>query len=265
MSEWKRNKEEREIDLWRFVEVLLKRAWVIALAAVICAMCGLAYTKLMLTPRYKAQFKAYITNTGDIIEPEVEDTVGKTNTGDLNASIGLMYLYNEIIRSRSVLMAAAEDVGLTAGYGTLKGMVTTVMPEKASMIEVSVSASRAETAVKLAEAIAKRAQERGVEIEKRSTMVVVDAPVQPSKPYAPNTTSNMMLAAVVGAVLVYAFYVIVDLINDRVKNSEDLENRYNVVVVGHIPDMASKSKAYRYKYKYSYRRYNYGKGYGEQR
>ena len=54
-----------------------------------------------------------------------------------------------------------------------------------------------------------------------------------------------------------------DLVNDRVMDSEDLEKRYSVVVVGRIPDMATNHREYRYKYKYSYRRYSYGKGYGE--
>ncbi len=266
MSEWKKNREEREIDLWRFVEVFLKRVWVILLAVVIFAACGFTYTKLFITPMYKAQFKAYITNTNEVMgTEETENTTGKTNTGDLNASIGLMYLYNEIICSRSVLIDAANDIGLNYGYGTLRNMVTTTLPEKASMIQVNVSASNPKIARDLAEAIAKRAIVRGAEIEERSTMTVVDDPVEPSKPYAPNTSKNMMLAAVVGGVLTYAFFVVVDLINDRVMNSEDLENRYSVVVVGRIPDMSSKSREYRYRYKYSYRRYGYGKGYGEQK
>jgi capsular polysaccharide biosynthesis protein len=264
MNEWKKNsREEKEIDLWRFVEVLLKRAWLIALAVVIFAVCGFGYTKLFITPTYKSQFKAYITNR--TLEVEV-DTIDKTNTGDLNASIGLMYLYNEIIQSRSVLIAAASDVGLDYGYGTLKNMVATTMPEKASMIQVSVSAHDPEIARDLAMAIANRAIERGNVIEERSTMVVLDVPVVPSSPYAPNTTGNMLIAAVLGGVLTYALFLIVDLVNDRVKDGEDLENRYDVVVVGRIPDMATSGRTYRYGYRYGYRRYGYyRKGYGEQK
>lgn len=270
MNEWKKkNKEEKEIDLWRFFEVLVKRAWLIALAVVIFAVCGFGCTKLFVTPMYKSQFQAYITNkTGELESTgeTQENTENKTNTGDLNASIGLMYLYNEIISSRSVLTAAAADAGLGGyGYGTLKSMVTTEMPEKASMIKVTVVAENPETARLFAEAISKRAIERGQEIEKRSTMIVVDEPVAPTDPYAPAPTRNALIAAVVGGVLTYAIFVIVDLVNDRVKSSEDLENRYDVVVVGQIPDMSTVGREYRYRYKYSYRRYNYGKGYGEQK
>lgn len=267
MSEWKRNREEREIDLWRFVEVFLKRVWLIVLAAILFGAGGFTYTKVAVTPMYKSQFKAYITNkVEDVLLADEENDI-ETNTGDLNASIGLMYLYNEIICSRSVLIPAAEEVGRgleNYGYGTLKNMVTTVMPEKASMIEVSVSANDPETAKYFAEAIAKHAIRRGQAIEKRSTMTLVDPPQVPSAPYAPNTFSNVALAAVVGGVLSYVLFVIVDLVNDRVMDSDDLENRYEVVVVGRIPDMATTSREYRYRYKYSYRRYNYGKGYYRQ-
>ncbi len=266
MSEWKRNKEEREINLWRFVEVFLKRVWLIVLAAVIFGAGGFVYTKVAVTPMYKSQFKAYITNklVDDKTTDEEQDV--ETNTGDLNASIGLMYLYNEIIQSRSVLInAAAETPGLeNYQYGTLKNMVSTVMPEKASMIEVTVTANDPETAKLFAAAIAKHAIARGQEIEKRSTMTLVDAPVEPKAPFAPNTLSNVALATVIGGVLSYVLFVVVDLVNDRVMDSEDLENRYDVVVMGRIPDMSSASREYRYKYRYSYRRYNYGKGYYKQ-
>ena len=262
MNEWKKNKEDREIEIWRFVEVFLKRFWLIALAVVIFAMCGWGYTKLFVTPMYKSQFKAYITNKAVVLE-DAENTSDRTNTGDLNASIGLMYLYNEVILSRSVLTDAAADVGLGYGYGTLRNMVSTKMPEKASMIEVTVSADDPVVAQKLAAAIANRAMEKGKIIEERSTMVVVDEPVVPTGPYAPSTTKNVMIVAIVGGLLSYVAFVLIDLVNDRVLDSEDLEKRYNVVVVGRIPDMASTGRDYRYKYKYSYRRYGYGKGYGE--
>ena len=257
MSEWqKNNKEEKEIDLWRFVEVLLKRIWIILLAVCIFGAGGFIYTKLTVKPMYRTQFTAYIKNR---INNETPTTSTSTNTGDLNASIGLMYLYDEVISSRSVLTEAAEDVGLDYGYGTLKGMISTELPEKAALLTVTVTADDPDVAVDLANAIAKRAIERGKAIEDKSSMEMVDYPEDVSRifPIAKNT----MLAAVIGGILTYALFIVMDLVNDRVKDSEDLENRYNVVVVGRIPDMAQSGRSY--KYKYTYRRYHYGKGYGD--
>ena len=263
MTDWQKNvKEEKEIDLWRFVEVLLKRFWVIVLAVVVFAVAGYIYTKVCVKPMYRTYFKAYVKNRVTTVDTEIDDS---TNTGDLNASIGMMYLYNEVICSRSVLVDAARDAGLNYGYGTLSGMVSTELPEKASLINVYVVADNPQTAVDLAFAIAERAKVRGQELEPRSSMEIVDDPVAPSAPFAPQPTRNAVVFAIIGGVLVYALFVVVDLVNDRVKGSEDLESRYDVVVIGRIPDMTQLGKGYRYRYRYTYHRYHYGKGYGVKR
>lgn len=264
MSDWKKNtKDETEIDLWRFVEVFLKRFWIILLTVCVFAASGFVYTKLQVKPLYRTQFTAYVKNRIPMDMPTTDTGTGTTNTSDLNASIGLMYLYNEIISSRTVLTEAAKDVGLDYGYGTLKGMVSTELPEKAALIKVYVTAVDPKVAMNLANAIARRAAERGKIIEDNSSMEVVDYPVATTRLYS--ISRNVLIAAVMGGILSYVFFVILDLVNDRVTDAEDLENRYNVVVVGRIPDMAHFGRAYRYKYKYSYRRYHYGKGYGEQK
>lgn len=263
MNEWQKNtKEEKEIDLWRFVEIFLKRFWIILLAVIVFAAIGFTYTKFCVTPMYRTHFKAYIKNRITTAVPE-QNTSNSTNTGDLNASIGMMYLYDEVINSRSVLVAAAQDVGLDYGYGALSGMISTELPEKASLIKVYVSADDPEMAVKLAAAIADRAKIRGQELEPRSSMEIVDDPVAPTSPYEPQPVKKAIIFALLGGLLTYVFFVILDFANDCVKDSEDLENRYDVVVVGHIPDMSQTGKGYRYSYHYTYHRYQHGKGYGE--
>ncbi len=250
MNDWKKNvQEDSGIDLWRFVEVALKRFWLIILAAVIFGAASFLYTKTCVTPLYRTDFSAYVNNR---VTTEDKDT---TNTGDLNASIGLMYLYNEIIASRSVLTEAAEQCGLNYSYSTLSGMVSTTMPEKAALIGVYVPAADPEVAVRLAGAIADVAPKHVARVVEGSSMQIVDKPVRPTAPFSPSTIKNVILAAFVGAVLAYAVFVVLELINDRVQGSEDLEKRYDVVVVGKIPDMAQLGKNDRYGYK----KYGYGK------
>ena len=250
MNDWKKKvQEDSGIDLWRFVEVFLKRFWLIALAAVIVGASSFIYTKTCVTPLYRTDFSAYVNNR---VATQDKDT---TNTGDLNASIGLMYLYNEIIASRAVLTDAAKLCGLDYSYGTLSGMVSTTMPEKAALIRVYVTAADPEVAVRLASAIAEVAPEHVARVVEGSSMQIVDSPVRPTSPFSPSAAKNAIIAALIGAVLAYAIFVLIELINDIVQSSEDLESRYDVVVVGKIPDMAQLGKNDRYGYK----KYGYGK------
>lgn len=248
MNDWKKKSQnDNGIDLWRFVEVFIKRFWLIALAAVIVGAASFIYTKTCVTPLYRTDFTAYVNNR------VTNDDKVTTNTGDLNASIGLMYLYNEIISSRSVLTEAAALCGLDYGYGTLAGMVSTSMPEKAALIRVFVTADDPEVAVRLAKAISQVAPEHVARVVEGSSMKIVDDPVRPTAPFSPNAFRSAIIAAMIGAVLAYVAFVLLDLINDIVQGAEDLENRYDVVVVGKIPDMAQMSKGDRYS------KYGYGK------
>ncbi len=250
MNDWKKKvQEESGIDLWRFVEVFFKRFWLIALAAIIVGAASFIYTKTCVTPLYRTDFSAYVNNR---VATEDKDS---TNTGDLNASIGLMYLYNEIIASRAVLTDAAKLCGLDYSYGTLSGMVSTQMPEKAALIRVYVTAADPEVAVRLATAIAEVAPDHVARVVEGSSMQIVDDPVRPTSPFSPNASKKAVLFALIGAVLAYAVFVILELINDIVQGSEDLESRYDIVVVGKIPDMAQLEKGDRYGYK----KYGYGK------
>lgn len=227
------------IDLWRVVQILWKRLWILIFAAVVVGTATLAYTSVFVVPTYRASFTAYVNNRLNT------DGAGSTSTSDLNASIGLTYLYAEIVESRSVLVDAAELCGLNYSYSQLSQMVNTSSTENAALITVSVEAEDPALAAQLAEAISLTAPEHVARVVDGSSMRIVDSPVQPKSPYAPNTFQNTILGAIIGFAVTALIAIIVDLVYDRVQSSEDLETRYNLVVIGRIPDMEKAEKAYR--------------------
>lgn len=239
--------EEREIDILRLLQIVLKRAWLIALATVILMVGTYLYSAIFITPTYTASFTAYVNNRG-----VAADNNG-TTTSDLNASISLTYLYQEILVSRSVLTDAAEHCDVDISYETLRPKVSTSVAGTSALLQVRVKDSDPERATKLAAAIAEVAPQHVARIVDGSSMVVVDEPVLPTAKSAPNNTRNAMMGAVVGFVLSLVIVLIVDLTNDKVRNSEELEHRHGIVVIGSIPDLASADKGSE----------NYGYGYGK--
>ena len=95
-------KEERTVDLRRVFSVILKRAWIIVTVAVISGLAAFFYTSWFVTPTYRASFSAYVNNRM-VSEGEI-----KTSSSDMSASMDLMYVYQDIITSRSVLMEAVR-------------------------------------------------------------------------------------------------------------------------------------------------------------
>lgn len=237
MSQWQNNNpqpEENEIDVFRLLQILWKRAWVIVLVAVIFGVATFLYSSLFITPTYRSYFTAYVNNRVENFEGN-----GSTTTSDLNASIGLTYLYQDIITSRSVLMDAAENCGLDYSYTQLKNMVSTEVSEDSALISVYVVDTDPARATRLAAAIAHVAPGHVERMRDGSSMRILDEPVQPVNKYAPNNTKNTLIGAVIGFVLSVACVLVMDLINDKVRDADDLERRHELVVIGIIPDLGA--------------------------
>ena len=163
-------------------------------------------------------------------------------SSDISASRSLTYLYQEIILSRSVLMDAMAECGSQVSYSTLAKNVTTSVATNAAIITVYVSAETPEEAMQLATAIATVAPEHVARVVDGSSMRIVDYPVKPGAPYAPNSWRyafmGFLAALLVGCVIVVLFDVIVD----KVASAAEIEDRYGIAVVGIIPDMQQADK-----------------------
>lgn len=236
MNEWQfKQKEETEIDLARIGRALLKKVWLLLIAALIFGVISYVYTAFFVTPVYRSGFTAYVnsqTNT---------DGSGNISASNLNASMGLAYAYGEIITSRSVLLDAAKECGYDIPYDTMRGKVSIAISDSTSIITVYVQDTNAERATKLASAIAKMAPYHVERVVEGGSMRVLDEPVKPTGKYAPSNTKNTLLGAVIGLLLSAALVGIVEAINDKVQDAQELENRYQIAIIGNIPDMSKKT------------------------
>ena len=236
MNEWQTNKqqsEEREIDILRLLQILWKRVWLIGVITVICGIAAYLYSVSFITPTYRSSFTAYVNNRVESVEGN-----NSTSTSDLNASIGLTYLYQDIIKSRSVLMDAAEACGLEYDYEQLQTKVTTEVSTDSALITVYVTDEDPALATRLAAAIAEVAPGHVERVRDGSSMRILDAPVIPEQKYAPSNSKNAVLGAAAGFAIVVIFVLAMDLINDKVRNADELEQRHHIVAIGVIPDLS---------------------------
>jgi capsular polysaccharide biosynthesis protein len=115
--------------------------------------------------------------------------------------------------------------------------VSTSVAEKAPIISVYVETPNADFARDLAVAIAKVAPKHVERVVEGSSMRIVDEPMLPQNPSAPNNKQNALLGALVGFVLSCTGIIVLEFCLDKVQSTEDLEKRYDISVLGSIPDM----------------------------
>ncbi len=228
---------ERTIDLMRVFRVLLKRAWMILLIAVLCGVVVFGLSKLFIKPSYRSSFTAYVNNRMTTAEGQSNMT-----SSDITASRSLTYLYQEIILSRSVLLDAAADCGMDTTYAALLKNVSTSVATNAAIISVYVEADSPKEAEQLASAIAAVAPEHVARVVDGSSMRIVDYPVMPQSPYAPNSVHHAVMGFVIALLVCCIGVILFDVIVDKVASGAEIEDRYGIALVGMIPDMQQADK-----------------------
>ncbi len=235
----KQNREE-QVDIWRYAKALWRQAWIVLLSTVLIATGAFIYSRTMITPTYRSGFTTYVNNKMEI------DNMGSTTVSDLNASYALAYTYESIITSRSVIteaVALCKENGTYPLRGNVAYKVSTSVAEKAPVISVYVEAPNPEFARDLAVAIAQVAPNHVERVVEGSSMRIIDDATLPKSPSAPSDSRNALLGGLIGFVLSCLVLIGLEFFLDKVQGTEDLEKRYDVPVLGTIPNMDQARKA----------------------
>lgn len=219
-----------EIDLKRLFKVLLKRAWIIVLCAVLVGASTLVYTKNFVQPKYTASVTMYINNNNG--------GSGPVSSSNLAVALQLVNTYVSIIQSDRVLEKVVDKAGVILTPGQIRGMLTVSAIEETEMFKVKISCANPQMAADIANTIAEVAPDEISDIIEGSYAKIVDDAVVPKAPSSPNVGSNTILGALIGGVAAAAVIILMTLLDVRIKSEEDLANICSVPVLGRIPDMS---------------------------
>lgn len=229
--------ETVEIDLREIGRLLLKRAWVIVLCAVLLGGLALGYTANFVTPMYQATTILYVNNN-----TEYENSSNKVNSTDLAVALRLVNSYVDIVRREVVMSAVIDKLHMNISPAALRGMVSAQVQGETEIFSVTVTSPNPQMSADVANAIADVAPGIISGIISGSQAKVIDYARVPSGRSSPNYSTSAMLGALVGAALAILFIILADRMDVRLKNEDDLEKLSGVPVLGVIPNFAEDKK-----------------------
>ena len=232
MSE-KKTQQEYEIDLLDLAKAMWSHIVAIVLAAVVCAGLALGYTKLLITPTYKANALLYV-NSSDI---SVAGSKLSISASDLPAAKSLVDTYIVILNTRTTLNDVIEQSGVSYSYDQLKKMISASSVNSTEIFSVEVTSTSPQEAELLANTIARVLPEKIASVVDGSSVRIVDTAVVPSKKAAPSTGKNTMLGFLLGAVLACGAVVVLYLMDDKIHSADYLLSSYDLPLLAVIPDL----------------------------
>ena len=239
------NNKEITISLKDFWRIFLKRFWIMILAAIVVAGGKFAFDTVTFTPVYSSTATMYI------LRQDGEVSSSYNTAYDFSSALSVVKDCDALIKSHTVLDSTIETLGLNMTYKQLYSSVSTSNPEDTRILKVTVIADSPENAKTIVDKICIVGAET---INDAMGFEQVNFFEHGQENPLPANRTGLKTYAIFGllaAVLVYAVFVVVFLLDDTIRTDEDIERYLSLTVIGDIPD-GNGSKRKNYKYRYAY-------------
>ena len=219
-----------EIDVLSLVKTLWRRKFLIIVTAFAMAIVALGYSTFIIKPNYTSTTRIYVVNR------QANENSTLTNQ-DLQAGTYLVKDYKEIILSQDVLAKVIDDLKLNVQPSALAKKINVTVPTDTRIVSIAVSDGDAKEAARIANSLRQIAAEKIIAVTKVSDVTTLEEAEVPNSPSSPNIRRNTLIGFLAGGVFVSVVILVVEVLDDRVKKPEDVEEALGITLLGVVPNM----------------------------
>jgi capsular polysaccharide biosynthesis protein len=221
--------EEDEIDLLELLQVFRQHiVMILACFAVGLILAG-GFTYFFITPQYQAKAKLYMVSASS-------DSI--VNLTDLNLGTSLSSDYAELLVTRPVILSVIAELGLEDkyDYDALCNMLSISTIGDTRILQITVTSTDPEEAKDIANCLAEKGIEYLPEVMETSEPNMAEEAIVPVHKSSPSITKNAIMGGLVAAILCMAVLVVLFLLDDTLKDADDVEKFLGTMPLSVIPE-----------------------------
>ena len=225
------NRNEMEIDLLGLLLHLKSKIWIILLAAVVFALGGFVIAKATNSPVYTATARLYVYQKN--VAPD--GTAEVLDNSSLSIATQLLRDCAVIITGETVTGEVVGDLNLNMDAKALSKAVTVSYRENTRILDLSYTDTVPQRAADVLNAVCDEAAQQ---ITKIMNVDAINPVFKASVPAANNSVDankSAITAAIIGAVLAAVVIVVIFLMDDTIRNEDDVDNYLGVSTLAAIP------------------------------
>lgn len=222
------NTKSVEIDVLALLQKLWTKKVFILFTAFYVAAFSFLVTYFFIQPTYTSTTRIYVVN-------QATDN-NNLSAQDLQAGTYLANDYKEIITSNDVLSEVIKDEKLNMTEAELAKMISVNIPTDTRLISISVNAKTGQDAQTLANKVREVASKKIKKVTKVEDVTTLEEAKLPESPSSPNIKLNVLLGAVLGGFLAVVGVLVREILDDRVRRPEDVEDALGMTLLGIVPD-----------------------------
>ena len=244
--------DNREIKINDFINIAIKRLWILVLAAIVGAAAGIYYSKCMIIPKYQVE-TSFLVDTGILTDAEEE-------IDQLEAQrqvVGSRYQvpgYMKILATSDFADAVAKRLEenpdkyplmYVYSANAIKSAMNFTNEVEMESFDMTVVAYSPEDALNIARCIEDYSEEYIIMYKKtaKDTLRVIDH-ARPSRAAINlNTPLNVMIGAFFCIAIVFVICFLVEMKDVRVKSEAGVAEILGLPVIGTIPEYSSSASS----------------------
>jgi capsular polysaccharide biosynthesis protein len=221
----KNTNEELEIDLLDLFYLLKARLLVILLSGVLFASAAGLISSFLITPLYTSKSKLYILSMSTSITSFADIQIGSSLTQD----------YMVLVKSRPVVTKVIEELGLNMTYEGLVERINVTNPNNTRILEIEISYPDAYLAKQIVDTFAQVSKKQIAKIMDAQEPTIVEEGYMQPRPSSPNVKKFIVFGGLAGIILAAGVVVVLYILDDTIKDAEDVEKHLGLTTIGLIP------------------------------
>ena len=217
-----------EIDVLYLLRKLWSKKFFIVFVGLLVGTIALLGSVFFIKPKYTSTTRIYVVSRSS-------DT-SLTNQ-DLQAGSYLVNDYKEVITSSEVLSSVIDQEKLSMSAGELSKEIAVTIPTDTRVISISVTDTDAQRACDIANSVREVAAEKIKAVTKVDDVTTLESATKPSHPSSPNVKKNAVIGALAGVFLAIVGILVAEVLDDRVRRPEDIEETLGMTLLGVVPDI----------------------------
>jgi MPA1 family polysaccharide export protein len=216
-----------EIDVLYLLRKLWSKKFFIVFVGLLVGTVALLGSVFFIKPKYTSTTRIYVVSRSS-------DTT-LTNQ-DLQAGSYLVNDYKEVITSSEVLASVIDQEKLSMSAGQLSGEISVNIPTDTRVISISVTDTDAQRACDIANTVREVAAEKIKAVTKVDDVTTLESATKASHPSSPNVKKNAVIGALAGAFVAIVGILVAEVLDDRVRRPQDIEEVLGMTLLGVVPD-----------------------------
>ena len=221
-----KRQQDTEIDLLLLLRVLLSKIWIIAIAAVVLGIGAFIFSAFVLPKQYQSTAQMYIIS---------RQNEGTTTYSDLQTSTQLVKDYKVLVTSRPVLEQVIGNLGLDMTTSQLESCITVSSATDSRVLTLAVTSSDPYMSKMIVDSLADVSAERICSVMQLDGANIFEYGNIPTSPASPSVKKYTMIGILLGIVLSSAVIIIIYLVDDTIKTSDDITEYLELSTLALIP------------------------------